>query len=113
MDAPTLGLYAIRGGAVSSPWFIFTRNARAVPGHVEMDYRLRFLAGSVPVDDFAQYRGDIERMDHNIYAWIDLDRDFYHRYYRDIPKMVRWAAMAAVAALLAGGWWFLRRCRMR
>ena len=109
VDAPTLGLYPIPGANVSSPWFTFTRSARALPGHVEMDYRLRFLTGSVPPEDFERYRGDIERMDHNIFAWIDLDRDFSHRYYRDIPKIIH--GFAAAVLLGAGVWWFWRRRR--
>jgi hypothetical protein len=109
VDAPTLGLYAIPGGAVSSAYFTFTRNARAMPGHIEMDYRLRFLTDSVPVAEFERYRADIERMDHNIYAWIDLDRDFYHRYYRDMPAILRGATAAILAVALGGAWWFLCR----
>jgi len=111
VDAPTLGLYEIRSGAVSSAYFGFTRQVRARPGHIEMDYRLRFLADSVPVGDFERYRGDIERMDHNIYAWIDLDRDFYHRYYQDIPAILRSGGAAILIAALGGAIWLLRRRR--
>ena len=111
VTAPTLGTYALRDGEVTSPAFAFTRKAAAGPGRVELDYRLRFLAGSVPVADYEQYRAEIERMDHNIYAWIDLDRDLYHRYYRDIPKIVRGAAiLLAAAAILA---WLAVRLRRR
>lgn len=109
VDASTLGLYAIPGGTVSSAYFTFTRNARALPGHIELDYRLRFLADSVPVGEFEGYRADIERMDRNIYAWIDLDRDFYHRYYRDIPKMIQIGAAVAGFVVIIGAWWLLRR----
>jgi len=111
VDAPTLGLYAIPGGTVSSPYFTFTRNARALPGHVELDYRLRFMTGSVPVGEFERYRGDIERMDHNIYAWIDLDRDLYHRYYRNIPAILRGMAAAILAIAAGSAWWLLGRRR--
>jgi len=74
-----------------------------------MDYRLRFLTGSVSPEAFERYRADIEEMDHNIYAWIDLDRDFYHRYYRDIPRMMRGAAVILAIALGGGIWWVMRR----
>jgi hypothetical protein len=109
VDAPTLGTYAISDGAENGRYFAFTRTASGRPGHVAMDYRLRFLADHVPVEDFEQYRADIERMDHNVYAWIDLDRDFYHRYYRDIPRMIVAAAVAGLAAIVATGWWLLQR----
>ncbi len=82
VTAPTLGTYRVADGGVTDGYFAFTRKASAGPGRVEMDYRLRFLTDSVPPEDFERYRADVERMDHNIYAWIDLDRDFYHRYYR-------------------------------
>jgi hypothetical protein len=109
VDAPTLGLYPIPGTTVSSPWFTFTRSARALDGHIELDYRLRFLAPSVPPEDFERYRADIERMDHNIFAWIDLDRDFYHRHYREIPLMIQVAAGTGLAVLGGVVWWLLRR----
>jgi hypothetical protein len=110
VTAPTLGTYTIGDGGVADSYFTFTRKASAGPGRVEMDYRLRFLADSVPIADFAQYSADIERMDHNIFAWIDLDRDVYHRFYRDIPKIIR--GVAAVVLLGAGVWWFFRKRRM-
>ena len=109
VDAPTLGTYALGGGAVSGNYFDFTRNARAWSGHIEMDYRLRFHGDSVAVADYAQYSADIERMDHNIYAWIDLDRDFYHRHARDMPRIVRGVAIAGLALLACMGWWLVRR----
>jgi hypothetical protein len=109
VTAPTLGTYTLRDGAVSGSYFDFTRKASARPGHVEMDYRLRFHADSVALADYEQYRSDIERMDHNIYAWIDLDRDFYHRHSQDIPTMIRAAAVAGVVALAGGILWFVRR----
>jgi len=52
VDAPTLGLYAIRNGAVSSPYFTFLRRVDARPGHIEVDYCLHFLADSVPAGEF-------------------------------------------------------------
>jgi hypothetical protein len=112
VDAPTLGLYAIPGATVSSPYFTFTRSARALAGHLEMDYRLRFLLDNVPAGEFEQYRSDIEQMDHNIYAWIDIDRDFYHRHYRDIPKMVRGAGLAALLILPGAAYWLVRHRRL-
>jgi hypothetical protein len=112
VTAPTLGTYTLGDGDVSGSFFAFTRKASSGAGHVEMDYRLRFLTDSVPVADFEQYRADVERMDHNIYAWIDLDRDFYHRHYQDMPAMLRAAAAAAGLAMLGGGvWWLARRRR--
>jgi len=113
VTAPTLGAYEVGDGAVSDRYFTFTRTASASSGRIEMDYRLRFLADQVPVADFVEYGADIARMDHNIFAWIDLDRDVYHRYYRDIPNLIR--GVAAAALLLAGaalGWWFFRKHRM-
>jgi hypothetical protein len=111
VTAPTLGTYAIPDSAVSDAYFAFTRKAGARSNRVEMDYRLRFLTGSVPVADFAAYSADIARMDHNIFAWIDLDRDVYHRYYRDMPNIIRGvAAVLVVGAVFAR--WFLRKRRM-
>jgi hypothetical protein len=110
VTAPTLGSYELRGAEVSGRYFTFTRNARSLPGHVEMDYRLRFLASGVPVAEFEQYRADIEEMDHSIYSWIDLDRGLHRRYYRDIPTMIRGAGLVAVIVALATGiWWFAAR----
>jgi hypothetical protein len=111
VNAPTLGTYAIQDSAVSDGYFVFTRKASAGSGRVEMDYRLRFLADSIPVADFAEYSADIARMDHNVFAWIDLDRDVYHRYYRDMPNIIRGgAAVLVVGAVFAR--WFLRKRRM-
>jgi hypothetical protein len=111
VTAPTLGTYAIQDSSVTDADFAFTRKANTGSGRVEMDYRLRFLADTVPVADFATYSADIARMDHNIFAWIDLDRDVYHRYYRDMPRIIRGVAALAVVGV-ALGWWFLRRRRM-
>jgi len=112
VTAPTLGTYTLRDGAVTSPTFAFTRKATASSGRVELDYHLRFLADSVPTADFEQYRADIERMDHNIYAWIDLERDFYHRHYRDMPKIIRGVAIAGLAVLAGSICLFVRRRRV-
>jgi hypothetical protein len=112
VTALTLGTYAIQDSAVSDGYFTFTRKASAGAGRVEMDYGLRFLADRVPVTDFAAYTADIARMDHNIFAWIDLDRDVYHRYYRDIPKIIR--AVAAIVLVVGAVFarWLLRKRRM-
>jgi hypothetical protein len=110
VTAPTLGTYTIGDDGVADGYFAFTRKASAGLGLVKMDYRLRFLTDSVPVADFAAYSADIERMDHNIFAWIDLDRDFSHRYYQDLPKIIR--GVAAAVLLGAGAWWFFRKRRM-
>jgi hypothetical protein len=112
VTAPTLGTYAIPDSAVSDAYFIFSRQGSAGSGRVEMDYRLRFLTNAVPVADFAEYSADIARMDHNIFAWIDLDRDIYHRYYRDMPRIIRGMAAIAVSVVVAGAWWFIRKRRM-
>jgi hypothetical protein len=109
VSAPTLGTYAIRDADISDGYFAFTRKTSTGSGHIKMDYRLRFLADSVPVAEFAAYSADIERMDHNIFAWIDLDRDFYHRHYRDIPTMIRGAAATLVLAGAVLGWWLFRK----
>jgi len=111
VTAPTLGTYTLRDGAVTSPTFAFTRKATASSGRVELDYHLRFLANSVPTADFEQYRADIERMDHNIYAWIDLDRDLYHRYYRDLPTIARGTAIVLTGGAIIA--FFLVRLRRR
>jgi len=110
VTAPTLGTYAIPDSFVSDAYFVFTRKADTGSNRVEMDYRLRFLTGSVPVADFAAYSADVARMDHNIFAWIDLDRDVYYRYYRDVPRIIRGLA-AAVLVVVTLGWSFLRRRR--
>jgi hypothetical protein len=111
VTARTLGTYAIQDSAVSDAYFTFTRKANTGSGRVEMDYRLRFLTDSVPVTDFATYSADIARMDHNVFAWIDLDRDVYHRYYRDMPKIIRGLA-AALLVVVALGWWLFGKRRM-
>ena len=111
VTAPTLGTFEVPDSGVSNPAFSFTRKAIIAPGRVELDYRLRFLTDRVPSADFEQYRADIARMDHNIFAWIDLNRDFSHRYYRDMPKIIRGVA-AAVLCGVALGWWFLRKRRI-
>jgi hypothetical protein len=108
VTAPTLGTYAVADGAVSNPAFTFTRKAEARSGRIEMDYHLHFQADNVSPADFARYTADIERMDHNVFAWIDLDRDLYHRYYRDIPRIVQGAVAIALLAAL-GAWWFVGR----
>jgi hypothetical protein len=113
VTAPTLGTYEMPDSSVSNPAFSFTRKTIIAPGRVELDYRLRFLTDRVAVADFEQYRADIARMDNNIFAWIDLDRDFSHRYYRDIPTIIR----GGVAAILVIGitvltWLFFRNRRM-
>jgi hypothetical protein len=77
-----------------------------------MDYRLRFLADTVPVADFAEYSADTERMDHNVFAWIDLDRDVYHRYYRDVPNIIRGVAAAVLVVGAVFARWFLRKRRI-
>jgi hypothetical protein len=110
VTAPMLGTYEVRDSGVSNPAFSFTRKAITAPGRVGLDYRLRFLTDRVAVADFEQYRADIARMDNNVFAWIDLDRDVYRRYYRDMPKIIRGVA-AAVLLGAALGWWFLRRRR--
>ena len=49
-------------------------------------------------------------MDTNIFAWIDINRDFYPRYYHDFPKIA--VGLAAAALLLSGifgGRWMRRR----
>jgi hypothetical protein len=105
VTAPTLGIYDVRDSSVADAYFTFSRKATTGSGWVGMDYRLRFLTDSVPVADFAAYSADIARMDHNVFAWIDLDRDIYHRYYRDMPKIIR--GVAAIVLLgTALGWWF-------
>ena len=111
VTAPTLGTYSLQDGAVSDSYFAFTRKASAGSGRVEMDYRLRLLTDRVPVADFVAYSADIARMDHNIYAWIDLDRDVYRRYYRDIPKIARGAAAVLLLSGLMLAWWIRRRRR--
>jgi len=109
VTAPTLGTYRVADGDVADGYFAFTREASAGPGRVEMDYRLRFLTDRVPVADFAGYSADIERMDHNIFAWIDLDRDFSHRNYWDLPKIIRGVAAAVLLGAALGGWFWRRR----
>jgi hypothetical protein len=112
VTAPTMGTYQVRDGAVAGGAFAFTRKATASAGRVELDYRLRFLASSVPVADYEHYRTDIERMDHNIYAWIDLDRDLYRRYSQDIPKIAR-AVAAPLLIAVAGLAYLVIRARRR
>jgi hypothetical protein len=112
VTAPTLGTYAIQDGGVADDFFAFTRKASASPGRVEMDYRLRFLADRVPPETFARYSADIARMDHNIFAWIDLDRNFSRRSYADLPE-VAGGLVAALLATAAGGWLLLCARRRR
>ncbi len=109
VTAPTLGTYSVPDGAVANPAFTFTRTASARPGHVELDYRLRFRTAAVPVEGFTQYRASIELMDHNVYAWIDLDRDLYHRYYRAIPRIAQAAGVIVLLTAVAGIWWSFRQ----
>jgi hypothetical protein len=112
VSAPTLGTYSLQDGEVWDSYFAFTRKANAGSGRVEMDYRLRFLTDRVPVADFAEYSADVARMDHNIFAWIDLDRDVYHRYYWDMPKIIRGVAAVVLLSGAVFGWWFFRKRRM-
>ena len=88
LDIPTLGKFAIRDATLFGKGLIFTRKVHSEADSLVLDYGLKFVTDRVSAADFPKLRADIRKMDTGIYAWIDINRGFYRRYYQDFPRIV-------------------------